>query len=443
MGRVVLALWFATSLAACSRDTATVQAPTSDVDTSVVASQPEADEPTRIEIELPIIPPVALPDISVLGTTGDIVGERLGDLISPVNGVDLVTATCVQDEAAEGGGELVYSGTTGTDVFTIARDGSGGYVDESDDGLVTLQVAADGTGSYYDESSGGLITIDVLPDGSGTYYAQRREGLVTVEIDGDGSGSYYDDRDGLLTVTLADGGGEYVRETEDDLLTIDVGADGSGEYYHRDERQDLVTTIRVEADGRWVLTTSNSSRSDELTVEPDGSGRYRQTGLVSNDISFDRDGKAPGRLIVLPEPPTLSVADRFPELGKLGSLSPPCATIIRFDSQLLFDFDDTELRPEAGEALDRVVAALAEAGEAIEINGHSDSLGPEDYNLELSTRRAEAVEVALRKRGLAVDVVVNGFGETRPVAPNETDTGQDDPAGRSLNRRVEIVIREP
>ena len=69
------------------------------------------------------------------------------------------------------------------------------------------------------------------------------------------------------------------------------------------------------------------------------------------------------------------------------------------------------------------------------IEGHTDSIGTETYNLGLSQRRADAVKTALIVRGINPDRLTStGYGESRPIASNATD------AGRQENRRVEIVI---
>jgi OmpA-OmpF porin, OOP family len=410
-------------------------------DTATTTSSTTTVTAPTVTIVMPAIPQIALPDISELTQTGDVVGQKLGDLISPISGVDLLTASC------EGGGALVYQGTTGTDVFAIAQDGSGEYHDESENGLVTLQVAADGSGQYYDATAGGLVTIKVAADGSGEYYSERPDGKVTVKVTADGSGVYYDDRgEAVLTVTLpGDRSGQLYHETADGLLTIDVRADGSGEYYYKRVGGEL-TTLEADGSGRWKLTEVTSARLIEITVEADSSGHYRETGLAPSEFDFDPQGEGrepnQGRSITVPDGPVFSVAGRFPPLGKLGSLSPPCATVIRFEEQLLFDFNEATLRPEAGQTVDQVVAALNQAGKPIEVNGHTDSMGADDYNLDLSLQRAQAVERALRERGLNVDITVNGLGESQPIAPNTDATGADDPAGRTLNRRVEIVIRD-
>ncbi len=397
-----------------------------------------------IEIVLPPIPPVALPDISVLNSTGDIVASQLGDLVAaPDSGVELVSVSCADE------GALVYSGSnTGDDVFDIGEDGSGTYREETDQGLVSLDVEADGSGQFYDSTSGGLVTIQVEPDGSGVYTNEQGSALTTISVADSGAGEYFsEDNEQLETVRLKpDGSGEYYLEVGDGLLTIDAKADGSGQYYHRSAADGLVTTIEVQDDGSWVVNQVASSRRSELVVNPDRSGSYSVSGLNSGGFEFGPDGvgvgDATGQAVVLPDAPRFAVADKFPPLGSLGSLTPPCATVIRFDSALLFDFGSATLLEETASVIAEVVEAVEAVGKPVRVVGHTDSVGGDDANLALSLARAEAVDAALAAAGLSVPTEVSGVGESQPVAPNETPDGEDSPSGRAQNRRVEIVIPE-
>jgi outer membrane protein OmpA-like peptidoglycan-associated protein len=87
--------------------------------------------------------------------------------------------------------------------------------------------------------------------------------------------------------------------------------------------------------------------------------------------------------------------------------------------------------------LDKVASVLDQApATTVKVLGHTDSLGSELYNLELSIRRAEAVMEYLRARGIdLVRLRADGRGEAEPIADNATA------AGRAINRRVEIVVR--
>ena len=101
-----------------------------------------------------------------------------------------------------------------------------------------------------------------------------------------------------------------------------------------------------------------------------------------------------------------------------------------------FDFDSAALKSEMKAALDEVAAKVkASAGEEkLSIVGHTDSSGPEDYNLMLSEKRANAVADYLESQGLSrSSMTVSGQGEASPVADNGTREG------RKQNRRVEIM----
>ena len=116
---------------------------------------------------------------------------------------------------------------------------------------------------------------------------------------------------------------------------------------------------------------------------------------------------------------------------------------LRFDlmSDVLFDFDKAELRPEADGVLRQL---LAEEAARYRVEGHTDGKGSDAYNLDLSRRRAESVKLWLTRNGCvpAVSVGTEGFGKSRPVAPNTKPDGSDDPEGRQKNRRVEIVATQ-
>lgn len=105
-------------------------------------------------------------------------------------------------------------------------------------------------------------------------------------------------------------------------------------------------------------------------------------------------------------------------------------------NNVFFDFDKAVLKSESKPELDRLVKLLGERSTlSIEISGHTDNTGPEEYNLGLSERRAKAVRNYLAKAGGDTGrIAVRYFGETKPTTSNETKEG------RSQNRRVEFKI---
>jgi outer membrane protein OmpA-like peptidoglycan-associated protein len=116
---------------------------------------------------------------------------------------------------------------------------------------------------------------------------------------------------------------------------------------------------------------------------------------------------------------------------------------LNLSGDVLFPFGSDRLRPEAAAGLQEVADLIRDLRpRGITIVGHTDSVGDEAVNRDLSLRRARAVQRWLEERagGAMPAVVVEGRGEAEPVAPNSTPDGRDNPEGRALNRRVEFVL---
>jgi outer membrane protein OmpA-like peptidoglycan-associated protein len=103
---------------------------------------------------------------------------------------------------------------------------------------------------------------------------------------------------------------------------------------------------------------------------------------------------------------------------------------------VLFEFDQADLKPGAVRNLQPLISFLKEnSSRRVTIEGHTDSVGSDAYNLALSQRRADAVRRLLIENGIGAErVTARGLGEAYPVASNETKQGQ------LMNRRVEVVI---
>jgi OOP family OmpA-OmpF porin len=109
--------------------------------------------------------------------------------------------------------------------------------------------------------------------------------------------------------------------------------------------------------------------------------------------------------------------------------------IVRLNN-VFFDFDKWDLRAESFVELDRVVKLLNENPTIeIEMSAHTDSRGSDEYNFKLSDNRAKSVMEYIISKGISpTRITSQGYGETKPVATNDTDDG------RQLNRRVEFKI---
>ncbi|MBT1685225.1 OmpA family protein [Dawidia soli] len=123
------------------------------------------------------------------------------------------------------------------------------------------------------------------------------------------------------------------------------------------------------------------------------------------------------------------------DLSPLLVTSPTPEAVIVLNN-VFFDFDKATLKPESYPELNRLVTFLNNnAGVHVQIAGHTDSVGPEPYNLDLSKRRANSVAEYLYDKGITKEKVKTVFfGETKPVDTNATKEG------RKKNRRVEFKI---
>jgi outer membrane protein OmpA-like peptidoglycan-associated protein len=110
--------------------------------------------------------------------------------------------------------------------------------------------------------------------------------------------------------------------------------------------------------------------------------------------------------------------------------------VVEFSSNVLFGFDQTNLSNDAKTNLDKLVLVLNSYAETdIELQGHTDSKGSVAYNQALSEKRASAVSVYLRSKGISNNrLTTKGFGETVPKYDNGTEDG------RAQNRRAEFLI---
>jgi outer membrane protein OmpA-like peptidoglycan-associated protein len=111
--------------------------------------------------------------------------------------------------------------------------------------------------------------------------------------------------------------------------------------------------------------------------------------------------------------------------------------VLNMPGNITFDVNRAEVKAGFYPVLNSVGLVLKEYPKTlIDVNGHTDSTGSVDYNMDLSVRRAQSVAAYLENQGvLHTRVFVQGFGPHYPVADNGTD------AGRSQNRRVELVLK--
>ena len=191
------------------------------------------------------------------------------------------------------------------------------------------------------------------------------------------------------------------------------GGDGSGNYTIGK------TTIYNNKDG------SGSYSDGTLSIINYGDGTALVNGVTITDV---------------PKVEPLPALGKFPPVESLKPVE-SCGTVITLEDGILFDFGKSDIRPDAAQTLSTLATVLNNAKvPTAHIYGHTDSVSDEAFNQKLSEDRANAVKNELSKNGVSATLDATGYGETKPVAPNENPDGSDNPAGRALNRRVEIYI---
>jgi len=146
-------------------------------------------------------------------------------------------------------------------------------------------------------------------------------------------------------------------------------------------------------------------------------------------VDTDRDGVPDSRDACPDTPSTHRVDSR--------GCSIPVQEVARITLNVQFDFDQSVVRPEYNDEIQEVADFLRQYPDTVaSLEGHTDSMGTDEYNQSLSQRRVDAVrQVLISQFGIAANRVrAQGFGEARPVGSNDTA------AGRAQNRRVESVI---
>jgi outer membrane protein OmpA-like peptidoglycan-associated protein len=129
--------------------------------------------------------------------------------------------------------------------------------------------------------------------------------------------------------------------------------------------------------------------------------------------------------------------------SELGARETERGTLVSLPGDILFDFDKHAIRPEARTTLAKLADLVRRTpGGVVLIEGHTDAKGSDSYNVRLSERRAQAVADWLGGQdGIdAARLEERGLGEAQPTAPNTRPDGSDNPEGRQLNRRVEVIL---
>jgi len=128
--------------------------------------------------------------------------------------------------------------------------------------------------------------------------------------------------------------------------------------------------------------------------------------------------------------------------GNVSVEQSPKQVEVTLAADVFFAFDTADLNPDAQSKLAEASKLIkTEAKGPVKIDGYTDAVGDDAYNVDLSKRRAASVQVALTQLvGTNVAFETAGHGKADPVLPNTNPDGSDNPAGRARNRRVTITF---
>lgn len=174
-------------------------------------------------------------------------------------------------------------------------------------------------------------------------------------------------------------------------------------------------------------------------------GGFEVQAVLSVPFSiFSKKGQpapepAPQPVVAAPEPapqpaekPCYTLDEIIDLMAKNESIEGK--TICAVDA-ITFDFSKSTIKPESYAYLDKLATTLIRSNRRIEVKGHTDNVGSEDFNMNLSRERAEAVVQYLVKKGVDRNkLTYSYYGMSRPLTTNDTEEG------RAMNRRVEFTI---
>jgi outer membrane protein OmpA-like peptidoglycan-associated protein len=224
-------------------------------------------------------------------------------------------------------------------------------------------------------------------------------------------------------------GGEVQVEERGRGTTVAIGREGTAV----DIADDHGRLVRLDEAGRFVV-----AEGDSLVA---GEGGW--VSIRHGDQAVDVH-PGPGTTDWRHHPGSVHIrADAGTLVAELGAVEREGQLHLQLAGDVMFDFDSAAIRPDSTVTLAQVAALARQRGASrIEVVGHTDSLGRDDYNMELSRQRAVAVMMWLHEReGIPASLLAGrGVGAQQPIAHNTRPDGSDDPEGRARNRRVEIRI---
>ncbi len=241
---------------------------------------------------------------------------------------------------------------------------------------------------------------------------------------------------------LIPGAANPFQQHEDSNLAVNLGAGLQFDFGRVDMRTEVGT--RIDFDDVQARVGSNQDQfmdvlaSIGLTVAlgPEPMAPVGPAPVAAQSCA-DMDGDGDG---------VNDCNDKCPDSQAGQTIGPDgCPVPVSIDLKgVNFDFDKSTLRPDAVAILNEAIEILKRYPDLrVEVAGHTDSKGTDQYNQALSERRATAVYDFMTSNGIDAGRLMGptGYGESRPIAPNTNADGSDNPEGRAQNRRTELNVQ--
>lgn len=284
----------------------------------------------------------------------------------------------------------------------------------------------------------------MIAGNAGTELGEARTAIAVIASEGRGMKADLFDHnvyiaDRLLQIAEAEGRATGARMQTDKLSSERERLVADARTMEANAARRDAKMARSDADLAQIV--ANEAMSDADRARAEAEAQRQQASMARDDASMARDDASMAR-----DDASMARDDADMARAELDAMSVMLRELEAKQTErglvvtlgdVLFETARAELKPGAQRNLDKLAAALIEhSSTTVAIEGHTDSVGESDFNVELSRMRATSVEQFLTNRGVDRSrLTVRGLGEQFPVASN------DDNSGRQQNRRVEIIIQ--
>lgn len=201
-----------------------------------------------------------------------------------------------------------------------------------------------------------------------------------------------------------------------------------------DQKNKTKTSEKVNIEGCNHKLALKPNHKYTFSVEKEG---YQHDTLIINTGNVASNNLITKKIVLKP----IEKEDKYEIIAEKPIEDKPFVL-----NDIQYETNVTELNDDGKTALDSVLIPFLKLhpNDRVFISAHTDNKGSHKYNLKLSNDRAQNVVKYLISKGInAHRLIGKGYGETKPIAPNETPDGKDNPLGRSLNRRTEFLLLKP